>query len=235
MNNLRPSPPPPPASARYCIAPRRASGIGGLSRTIPSLPECDGAVRAIALMAFTTLVLLAVPERVAAQEVTKPVLVAGAMLDDSTIEPGDEYTADLAGSGSFTVQGAPSLFQARRSGSSAWATATANPQQSKGVPVDGVYGILFLQSSGAWTYELDPEKANGLARAALETDVFEVRAAVAVRDSPGIFSDTLMITIRVIGNPDRPVFTNAIPAQTAVAGEMFSYTIPGNTFVDPDS
>ena len=81
-------------------------------------------VRSLALMAFTALVLLAVPERVAAQ--AKPVLVAGAMLDDLTVDSGTFRTADLAGSGSFTVQGAsvsnPLLFQARRSDSSAWTT-----------------------------------------------------------------------------------------------------------------
>ncbi|MCA9247755.1 MAG: tandem-95 repeat protein, partial [Planctomycetales bacterium] len=82
------------------------------------------------------------------------------------------------------------------------------------------------------TFSYDPTGSamlNALAVGENAQDTF----TYTISDEEGL-TDTATVTITVAGVNDAPTLDNALVDQTAVAEEAFSFTVPGNTFSDPD-
>ena len=94
------------------------------------------------------------------------------------------------------------------------------------------HGSLVITVQGAFTYTIGASN-NSLRAGASNTEVFTYTITDNINNEDA--SDTGTLTITINGVNDAPVLTNAIPAQSAIAGRMFSYPIPGNTFVDPEA
>ena len=167
-----------------------------------------------------------------------PVLEEAANPDHETIERGIDMSGNAVGdnraSGRLVVRdpdaGQTHNYRGRRMGS----TIEILGRDALGDPageITGVYGSLFLGSTGHWNYLLNSNEAaiNSLAVNSSVEDVFEFQA-----NDGADFSKNLTITITVAGSNDAPTFANTIPPQTAIKGRSFSYQILADTFTDPD-
>jgi len=102
-----------------------------------------------------------------------------------------------------------------------------------GASLAGAHGGLVLNADGGYTYTINE---NDAAVQALRqptdtlTDVFSYTLA----DSSGATASTTL-TITLHGADDAPTLAAQTPAQTAVAGQAFSYALPAGTFTDVDS
>ncbi|WP_143539957.1 putative Ig domain-containing protein, partial [Rhizobium sophoriradicis] len=102
-----------------------------------------------------------------------------------------------------------------------------------GSALNGTYGSLVLNASGAYSYTINESNAAVQAlRQSTNTlsDVF----SYTMRDSGGATA-TANLTITIHGANDAPVLAVQTAAQNATVGSAFSFTLPTTTFTDVDS
>ncbi|ARQ62375.1 cadherin-like/VCBS repeat-containing protein (plasmid) [Rhizobium sp. Kim5] len=102
-----------------------------------------------------------------------------------------------------------------------------------GSALNGTYGSLVLNASGAYSYTINENNAAVQAlRQSTNTlsDVF----SYTMRDSAGATA-TANLTITIHGANDAPVLAVQTAAQNATVGSAFSFTLPTTTFTDVDS
>ena len=185
------------------------------------MPERDGAVRALGLMAFMALALLAVPEHAAAQTSAADDKWSGDE-DDKTIT-GNVIAGDPddSNAGADTGEG---LSVTRYAFGSSITMTPVNAAASE----SGDHGSLVIQSTGAFTYTVDASN-NSLAAGMNNTDVFTYE----IEDDDDA-TDTGTLTITITGANDAPFPRNPIPNQTANIGEPLNFRLPNFTFGDPE-
>ncbi|TAU58582.1 DUF4082 domain-containing protein [Rhizobium ruizarguesonis] len=102
-----------------------------------------------------------------------------------------------------------------------------------GSALNGTYGSLVLNASGAYSYAINESNAavQGL-RQSTNTlnDVF----SYTMRDSAGTTA-TANLTITIHGANDAPVLAVQTTTQNATVGSAFSFVVPTTTFTDVDS
>ena len=92
--------------------------------------------------------------------------------------------------------------------------------------VSGSYGNFSINTSGQWDYQLDAA-AQSLAVGASATELFTVRSS----DN----SASQQISIVINGSNDAPYQDKiVVTEQNAPLGQLFSFTLPAGTFVDPE-
>ncbi|WP_430523390.1 DUF4082 domain-containing protein [Rhizobium binxianense] len=102
-----------------------------------------------------------------------------------------------------------------------------------GSALNGTYGSLVLNASGAYTYAINETNAAVQAlRQSTNTlsDVF----SYTMRDAAGATA-TANITVTIHGANDAPVLAVQTASQNATVGSAFSFTLPTTTFSDVDS
>ncbi|PDS97366.1 adhesin, partial [Rhizobium sp. S9] len=102
-----------------------------------------------------------------------------------------------------------------------------------GSALNGTYGSLVLNASGAYSYAVNENNATVQAlRQSTNTlsDVF----SYTMRDSAGATA-TANLTITIHGANDAPVLAVQTTTQNATVGSAFSFTLPTTTFTDVDS
>ncbi|MBX5015725.1 DUF4082 domain-containing protein [Rhizobium lentis] len=102
-----------------------------------------------------------------------------------------------------------------------------------GAALDGTYGSLVLNASGAYTYTINETNAAVQAlRQSTNTlsDVF----SYTMRDTSGATA-TANLTVTIHGANDAPVLAVQTAGQNATVGSAFSFTLPSTTFTDVDS
>ncbi|WP_345774844.1 DUF4082 domain-containing protein [Rhizobium sp. K102] len=102
-----------------------------------------------------------------------------------------------------------------------------------GSALNGSYGSLVLNASGAYSYAINESNAAVQAlRQSTNTlnDVF----SYTMRDSAGATA-TANLTVTIHGANDAPVLAVQTAAQNATVGSAFSFTLPTTTFTDVDS
>ncbi|ARQ09489.1 cadherin-like/VCBS repeat-containing protein [Rhizobium etli] len=102
-----------------------------------------------------------------------------------------------------------------------------------GSALNGTYGSLVLNASGAYTYTINESNATVQAlRQSTNTlsDVF----SYTMRDSAGATA-TANLTVTIHGANDAPVLAVQTTTQNATVGSAFSFTLPTTTFSDVDS
>ncbi|TAT91458.1 DUF4082 domain-containing protein, partial [Rhizobium ruizarguesonis] len=102
-----------------------------------------------------------------------------------------------------------------------------------GSALNGTYGSLVLNASGAYSYAINESNAAVQAlRQSTNTlnDVF----SYTMRDSAGTTA-TANLTITIHGANDAPVLAVQTTTQNATTGSAFSFVLPTTTFTDVDS
>ena len=102
-----------------------------------------------------------------------------------------------------------------------------------GTALNGAYGSLVLDASGAFTYTVNENNTTvqGLRQT---SDTLTETFTYTMRDTAGATaSSTLTITIR--GANDAPVLAVQTGNQNAVVGSVFSLSLPDGTFTDVDA
>ncbi|MBX4974569.1 DUF4082 domain-containing protein [Rhizobium lentis] len=102
-----------------------------------------------------------------------------------------------------------------------------------GSALNGTYGSLVLNASGAYTYTINETNAAVQAlRQSTNTlsDVF----SYTMRDTSGATA-TANLTVTIHGANDAPVLAVQTAGQNATVGSAFSFTLPSTTFTDVDS
>ncbi|MBX4869859.1 DUF4082 domain-containing protein [Rhizobium bangladeshense] len=102
-----------------------------------------------------------------------------------------------------------------------------------GAALNGTYGSLVLNASGAYSYAVNESSAAVQAlRQSTNTlsDVF----SYTMRDTSGATA-TANLTITIHGANDAPVLAVQTAGQNATVGSAFSFTLPTTTFSDVDS
>jgi VCBS repeat-containing protein len=102
-----------------------------------------------------------------------------------------------------------------------------------GTALNGAYGSLVLNASGAYSYAVNENNAAVQAlRQSTNTlsDVF----SYTMRDTAGATA-TANITVTIHGANDAPVLAVQTATQNATVGTAYSFVLPANTFTDPDS
>ncbi|MDW5318565.1 putative Ig domain-containing protein, partial [Rhizobium sp. PL01] len=102
-----------------------------------------------------------------------------------------------------------------------------------GTALNGAYGSLVLNASGAYSYAVNENNAAVQAlRQSTNTlsDVF----SYTMRDTAGATA-TANITVTIHGANDAPVVAVQTATQNATVGTAYSFVLPANTFTDPDS
>ncbi|MDR9774797.1 DUF4082 domain-containing protein [Rhizobium hidalgonense] len=102
-----------------------------------------------------------------------------------------------------------------------------------GSALNGTYGSLVLNASGAYSYAVN--ESNTAVQALRQStntlsDVFNY----TMRDAAGATS-TANLTVTIHGANDAPVLAVQTATQNATLGSAFSYTLPTTTFSDVDS
>ncbi|MDF0696517.1 DUF4082 domain-containing protein [Rhizobium sp. MC63] len=102
-----------------------------------------------------------------------------------------------------------------------------------GSALNGTYGSLVLNASGAYTYTINESNTavQGLRQSTNTlSDVF----SYTMRDSAGATA-TANLTVTIHGANDAPVLAVQTTTQNATVGSAFSFTLPTTTFSDVDS
>ena len=95
----------------------------------------------------------------------------------------------------------------------------------------GTYGTLVLDADGSYAYTLDNNSSavQGLGQGVTVNDVFNYAA------SDGATSPSANLTLTISGKNDAPILAVGIPSyQMVVAGSLYSFQVPANTFADVD-
>ncbi|MBB2706461.1 MULTISPECIES: DUF4082 domain-containing protein [Rhizobium] len=102
-----------------------------------------------------------------------------------------------------------------------------------GSALNGTYGSLVLNASGAYSYAINESNTavQGLRQSTNTlSDVF----SYTMRDSAGATA-TANLTVTIHGANDAPVLAVQTTTQNATVGSAFSFTLPTTTFSDVDS
>ena len=102
-----------------------------------------------------------------------------------------------------------------------------------GTALNGTYGSLVLNASGAYSYAVNETNAavQGLRQSTNTlSDVF----SYTIRDTAGATA-TASLTITIHGANDAPVLAVQTATQNATVGSVFSFAVPTTTFTDVDS
>ncbi|TCA34173.1 DUF4082 domain-containing protein [Rhizobium leguminosarum bv. viciae] len=102
-----------------------------------------------------------------------------------------------------------------------------------GSALNGTYGSLVLNASGAYSYAINESNTavQGLRQSTNTlSDVF----SYTMRDSAGATA-TANLTVTIHGANDAPVLAVQTTTQNATTGSAFSYVLPTTTFTDVDS
>ncbi|NDK50144.1 DUF4082 domain-containing protein, partial [Rhizobium laguerreae] len=102
-----------------------------------------------------------------------------------------------------------------------------------GSALNGTYGSLVLNASGAYSYAINESNAavQGLRQSTNTlSDVF----SYTMRDSAGATA-TANLTVTIHGANDAPVLAVQTTTQNATTGSAFSFVLPTTTFTDVDS
>ncbi|MFC5757550.1 N,N-dimethylformamidase beta subunit family domain-containing protein, partial [Rhizobium sp. GCM10022189] len=102
-----------------------------------------------------------------------------------------------------------------------------------GTALNGTYGSLVLNASGAYTYAVNESNAAVQALRQSTNTLSEV-FSYTMRDTAGATA-TANITITIHGANDAPVLAVQTGTQNATTGSAFSFVLPSTTFTDVDS
>ncbi|NLS04837.1 DUF4082 domain-containing protein [Rhizobium sp. P32RR-XVIII] len=102
-----------------------------------------------------------------------------------------------------------------------------------GTALNGTYGSLVLNASGAYSYTINENNAavQGLRQS---TNTLSDAFSYTMRDTAGATA-TASLTITIHGANDAPVLAAQTATQNATVGTAFSFVLPANTFTDVDS
>ncbi|WP_425376001.1 DUF4082 domain-containing protein [Rhizobium acidisoli] len=102
-----------------------------------------------------------------------------------------------------------------------------------GSALNGTYGSLVLNASGAYSYAINESNATvqGLR---LSTNTLNDVFSYTMRDTAGTTA-TANLTITIHGANDAPVLAVQTTTQNATVGSAFSFAVPTTTFTDVDS
>ncbi|MFT2214626.1 DUF4082 domain-containing protein [Rhizobium giardinii] len=102
-----------------------------------------------------------------------------------------------------------------------------------GSALNGTYGSLVLNASGAYTYAVN--ETNAAVQALRQsTNTLSDAFSYTMRDAAGATA-TATLTVTIHGANDAPVLAAQTANQTATVGSAFSLVLPANTFTDVDS
>jgi len=95
----------------------------------------------------------------------------------------------------------------------------------------GSYGSLTLLADGSYSYALDNASlaVQSLAAGQIVTETFGYQATDGLTNTPST------LTVTITGTNDAPVVATDLVAQGATQGQLFTYSIPTNSFTDVDS
>jgi VCBS repeat-containing protein len=102
-----------------------------------------------------------------------------------------------------------------------------------GTALNGTYGSLVLNASGAYTYTVN-ESAAAVQALRLSTNTLTDAFSYTMRDTAGATA-TATLTVTVHGANDAPVLAVQTANQSATVGTAFSLALPVGTFTDVDS
>ncbi|WP_209889820.1 DUF4082 domain-containing protein [Rhizobium leguminosarum] len=102
-----------------------------------------------------------------------------------------------------------------------------------GSALNGTYGSLVLNASGAYTYAIN-ETNTAVQALRLSTNTLNDVFSYTMRDTAGTTA-TANLTITIHGANDAPVLAVQTTTQNATVGSAFSYVLPTTTFTDVDS
>ncbi|MBD2463503.1 Ig-like domain-containing protein [Oscillatoria sp. FACHB-1407] len=92
--------------------------------------------------------------------------------------------------------------------------------------VASTYGSFSVDTAGAWTYTADNTKLQAFKAGQTVTDSFDVASVDGI---------TQTVTVTAVGVNDTPTVAGAIAPQVARVRELFTVTLPANTFADQDA
>ena len=103
----------------------------------------------------------------------------------------------------------------------------ANPGAVEGIPtggqsVDGLYGTLFIESDGSYTYTLNQELADHLEEGETFDEVFNY----TIKDSAGLPSNQASLTITVHGSNDAPFAVSDTNVEAIEQGDSTGFDYP---------
>ncbi|WP_245483860.1 DUF4082 domain-containing protein, partial [Rhizobium ruizarguesonis] len=102
-----------------------------------------------------------------------------------------------------------------------------------GSALNGTYGSLVLNASGAYSYAIN-ESNTAVQALRLSTNTLSDVFSYTMRDSAGATA-TANLTVTIHGANDAPVLAVQTATQNAAVGSAFSYVLPTTTFTDVDS
>ncbi|WP_018327538.1 N,N-dimethylformamidase beta subunit family domain-containing protein [Rhizobium giardinii] len=102
-----------------------------------------------------------------------------------------------------------------------------------GSALNGTYGSLVLNASGAFTYTVNENDA-AVQALRQSTNTLTDAFSYTMRDAAGATS-TATLTVTIHGANDAPVLAAQTANQNATVGSAFSLVLPANTFTDVDS
>ncbi|ACI59294.1 outer membrane adhesin like protein (plasmid) [Rhizobium leguminosarum bv. trifolii WSM2304] len=102
-----------------------------------------------------------------------------------------------------------------------------------GSALNGTYGSLVLNASGAYSYAINESNATVQALR-LSTNTLNDVFSYTMRDTAGTTA-TANLTITIHGANDAPVLAVQTATQNATVGSAFSFAVPTTTFTDVDS
>ncbi|ANL88510.1 DUF4082 domain-containing protein [Rhizobium phaseoli] len=102
-----------------------------------------------------------------------------------------------------------------------------------GSALNGTYGSLVLNASGAYTYTIN-ESNTAVQALRQSTNTLSDVFSYTMRDSAGATA-TANLTVTIHGANDAPVLAVQTATQNATLGSAFSFTVPTTTFSDVDS
>ncbi|NKK43973.1 DUF4082 domain-containing protein [Rhizobium leguminosarum] len=102
-----------------------------------------------------------------------------------------------------------------------------------GSALNGTYGSLVLNASGAYSYAINETNA-AVQALRLSTNTLNDVFSYTMRDAAGATA-TANLTVTIHGANDAPVLAVQTTTQNATTGSAFSFTLPTTTFTDVDS
>ncbi|MGR9404127.1 DUF4082 domain-containing protein (plasmid) [Rhizobium leguminosarum] len=102
-----------------------------------------------------------------------------------------------------------------------------------GSALNGTYGSLVLNASGAYTYTISETNA-AVQALRLSTNTLNDVFSYTMRDAAGATA-TANLTVTIHGANDAPVLAVQTTTQNATVGSAFSFVLPTTTFTDVDS
>ncbi|MBF0160576.1 MAG: tandem-95 repeat protein, partial [Magnetococcales bacterium] len=103
---------------------------------------------------------------------------------------------------------------------------------SVGQTITGLYGTVGINVDGSYVYTFNNKAADLLQSLPQGKNVYDV-FAYTMADGSNTPSNSYL-TIIIVGANDAPTVKDTIPAQVAVEGQPFSYSIPSTLFSDVD-